>query len=471
VVVSSPYYLDGSVYVSQDEIGSLKFNPLKINEIKDIDSLLEAAGERAVYCGNKVFGKNSSVNEADNCADCIEVFSSHDVTNTKYAAFCSVGRNSDSIYGVSGFNTCSHSIRCVQCFIIGSIRSFECHCSTGIRDSYYSLNCSNSANCMFCFNLRSKNYCIGNLHLSKDRYGEIKKKLVSEMAEILKRDKRLFSIVDIFPKDKSVVAKKEVVALEEKTPDFVKKEFADTTRVVLWVGHKLSKKTEEWLLEKAIRIQRLGVGSPAYKVDLPMLKGLPSSRIVSLSEALGSAQKQQINIPPGEVPSLDEIVRGVCEKAVCTLEVSEGQSRNNPDTVSIFDSIDTYRSLWATRTKHSAFNSVVTESDYIFGGYMRVLYSGFCINCHNVTNTKNCLETDSSYKCSDCYFCHNCENVHESMFCFNAKGLRYAVCNQQVPPKEYKRVKRILLDYVNGELERKGRLDFDVFSVGVRKRG
>lgn len=471
VFISSPHYRDGAKYVSQDEIGSLNFPPLNINEIKDVDSLLEAANERAVYCGNKIFGKNINVNEVDNCTDCIEILHSQDITNTKYAGFCSVGRNSESIYGVSGFNKCSHLIRCVQCFVNGAARSFETHCSSGISDAYYTLNCSGCTNVMFSFNLRSKNYCIGNLQLSKERYEEIKKNLISEMVERLRKDRRLFSIADIFLQDMAGM-KRDEIAKEEKIPDFVKKEFASVTKLVLGKEHELSKNTAGWLSEKTADVRRVvgATGSPAYKADLPILKEIPASKLAPLNEAVESADKQAIGIRQEEKLSLDEVAKRVSKTAVCTVEITEGQSQNNPITVSIFDSIDTYHSLWATRAKHSAFNTIVTESDYIFGGYMRVLYSGFSINCHSVTSLKNSFETDSSYKCSNCYFCHNCENVMEGLFCFNVKGLRYAVCNQQVTPEEYKRLKSMLLDYINAEVEKKGRLDVDVFSIRARKK-
>ncbi len=471
IIISSPYYIDGAKYVSQEEIGSLKFEPLNINEIKDIDSLLEAAGERAVYCGNKIFGKNINVSEVDNCTDCMNVFHSQDITNTKYAAYCSVGRNSDSIYGVSWFNKCSHLIRCVQCYVIGGFRSFESHCSSGISDSYYTLNCSNVTNCMFSFNLRSKNCCIGNLQLSKGRYEELKKKLVSEMAERLRRDKRLFSLPDIFLKS-GALEEKEAILEEEEVPEFVKKEFAEVTKIVLGKEHELSGPTAKWLGEKIVKIERVAgaADSPAYKVEMPILGKLPASKMAPLKEAVESAGMQVITIGPEEMPSLDEVAERIAKKAVCTMEVDEGHNQNNPKSVSRFDSVDTYSSAWATRAKHSAFNSLVTESEYVFGGYMRVLYSGFLINCHSVTNVKNCFETDSSYKSSGCFFCHNCENVMEGLFCFNGKGQRYAVCNQQVQPEEFRRVKKLLLDYINDELKRNGRLDIDVFSIGARKK-
>ncbi|MCX6769606.1 MAG: hypothetical protein NT051_02915, partial [Candidatus Micrarchaeota archaeon] len=39
VMMSGPYYPRQGKFASQDEIGSLKFAPLSINEIKDVDSL------------------------------------------------------------------------------------------------------------------------------------------------------------------------------------------------------------------------------------------------------------------------------------------------------------------------------------------------------------------------------------------------------------------------------------------------
>jgi len=57
--------------------------------------------------------------------------------------------------------------------------------------------------------------------------------------------------------------------------------------------------------------------------------------------------------------------------------------------------------------------------------------------------------------------------VEKGIFCFNLKGARYAVLNQQVSKEEYLRVKMILLEYINRELEEKAGLDFDIFSIGV----
>ncbi|VVB58823.1 Uncharacterised protein [Candidatus Anstonella stagnisolia] len=55
------------------------------------------------------------------------------------------------------------------------------------------------------------------------------------------------------------------------------------------------------------------------------------------------------------------------------------------------------------------------------------------------------------------------------MFCFNAKNLRYAVGNVEVGQEEFMRLKGILLSYVQKELEKKKRLDLNVFNVGCKR--
>jgi hypothetical protein len=473
VMVSSPYYPDGAKYVSQDEVGKLTSPAFSINEIKDIDSMFRAAQENAVFCGNKMFGKNANVEEVDNCADCIDVFHSHNITNTKYAAYSSIGRDSDSIYGVHFFKNVSHSLSCMHCLVRGTTRCFECHCTSGISDSYYTLNCSGCSNCIFCFNLRSKSYMIGNLQLSKERYLELRKNLVTEMADILRKDKKIFSVADLFPKDgSSKNATGGARPGKDAIPEFAKTDFATASKIVLSKSHDISSLTASWLSKRMLEVRRVKAadGSVAYWVDLPKLGKIPASCLVSLQKALDSADKNRIGISDGETPSLSEVRRRVAKIAVSSLEIVEGQVQNSVDCISRFDSVNCYKIWAATRAKHSAFHTAVTESEYIFGGYFRTLYSKFCIDCDNVTSVSNCFGCDSCYSCRNCYFCHNCENIEEGILCFNLKGARYAVLNREVPQEEYKRVKKLLLDYVNSEIGKKGGLDFDIFGIGAGKR-
>ncbi|MFA6531068.1 MAG: hypothetical protein WCT31_05015, partial [Candidatus Micrarchaeia archaeon] len=55
-------YPKDAPFISFEEINySQEFEPLSINDIKDIDSIKEALGERAVFCGDLVLGKSSNV--------------------------------------------------------------------------------------------------------------------------------------------------------------------------------------------------------------------------------------------------------------------------------------------------------------------------------------------------------------------------------------------------------------------------
>ena len=469
MMMSSHLYSEKAAYAAQDEISIAPSKPFSINDIKDIDSLFRAASERAVFCGNKVFGRNMNVTESDNIVDSIEVLRSHDVYNSKYAAYCSIGRFSESIYGVSDFWNCSHAMRSVACFVKGAIRSFECYYSTGISDSYYTSNCSACTNCMFSFNLRNKHFAIGNLVLPKDRYLALRQKLVSEMAEKLKKGKRIFSLADLSTMgtgtSEDVRLPPSIVPLE------VEKAFSSTTKIVLGKERQGSHRYADWLLKNTISKKKVkgAFGSPTYKVDLPLLGKIPGSRLAPIDEALTSSA-QHIQIADGESLSLDETARRASKIAVFTFELRDGMAQNTVDTAAASDATNTYLLWWTRAASYAAYSTLVTESKYIFGGYARVLNSEFCINCYNVTNVKNCFETDSSYQCRNCYFCHNCENVEEGILCFNAKGLRYAVLNTQVPKEEYLRIKKILLDYVNKELDAKGKLDFDIFSIGAKKK-
>ena len=468
ILLSGSHYPKAARFVSQDQIEKLPKPQLSINSIKDIDSLFEAAAEQAVFCGNKIFGRNIDVAIADNCVDCSNVFYSHDIFRSKNAAFCSVGRYSESIFGVTFFRGISHCIRCIRCASVstfGAARCFETYLSDNVSDCYYSINCSGSSDCLFCFNLRNSRNCIGNLPLSRDRYLSLKKKLVSEMAGILRSKKRIFSLGEIIAcKDQE-----EDALPFSPPPASIDRAFASATKIVLGKEQASAGKFGTWLSSRALGVQKVKgkEGEPAYRVQIPMVGNSAKGSLATFRQANESKAK----IEPGqtESSSLSEIAKKAGKIAILTHEFVEGRNENATETPSVADSSNVHRLWFGIASSDSAFSSIVTESKYIFGGGERILNCEFCVSCFNLTRCKNCFETDSSYLCSSCYFCHNCENVEEGIFCFNAKGLRYAVFNQQLPKEEYFRIKKVLLDYINRELEKKARLDVSIFSLGTGK--
>ena len=93
------------------------------------------------------------------------------------------------------------------------------------------------------------------------------------------------------------------------------------------------------------------------------------------------------------------------------------------------------------------------NSEHCYGS-ARVFMCSFVIRCFNSLKLSRCLECDCSRDCTGAYFCHNCENVHDSMFCFNAKNLRYAIGNAEVGREAFERAKKMLLSEIAASLEK-----------------
>ncbi|MEW6528646.1 MAG: hypothetical protein AB1391_02040 [Candidatus Micrarchaeota archaeon] len=463
VMIAGPYWPNDAKFISQDEIGKVKLEPLNINEIKDIDSLFRAVKDKIIYCGNRTFGKNFDVEKVDNCIDCSDVYYAHNIHRVKYGAYCSSVRDDERVYGGSAVVRSNHVIRCVE--VIGIVRCFETHYATSTMDTFYCLNVSGCSNCMFTFNQKAKSYLIGNLQLTKEKYLELKTKLVSEMAEKLKKDKRLFSIADIV-KTKTTI--EEVEVAPSPVPQTVEKAFSSTMRIVLGKEYKDSRQLAPWLLKKVLKVKRVRAvhGKHTYWVDLPIVKNLAPERLLAKEEAFQSS-KDGIEIKNGEPLSLDEVVKKVAEKAYFTFEFTDGNSLNVVDVPNIFNGTNAYLCWDITDSMYAGYtSSPVGNSKYIFGGgYIRILSSEFCVSCYDISNCKNCLEIEGCSSSSELCFSHNCENIMGGIFCFNAKGLRYAIGNIEVGRDEFLRVKKILLDYVNNELEKNNRVNFDIFTL------
>ena len=70
-------------------------------------------------------------------------------------------------------------------------------------DRYFSASLEECTNCIFSFNQRNKHYLIGNLALEKEKHAQLKGKILEELADELKRKKKVPSIIDIIGLTKS----------------------------------------------------------------------------------------------------------------------------------------------------------------------------------------------------------------------------------------------------------------------------
>lgn len=203
VVVTGDYGA-GARFISGDEIGeyakAVGNSRLDINQIKDMDSVIGAIGERICYSGSDILGNSGQVALSNRVVDSTFVYKAHDVFYSKYVAYTYLSKYSEYIFG-------GHSVGKGTHF---GAKIFETYESSRIwegvhiylsQDIIYSSNMENCQNCLFCFNLRSKRRCIGNLELPADKFAALKEKLQSEIAETLRAKRTAKSIVEIVGRD------------------------------------------------------------------------------------------------------------------------------------------------------------------------------------------------------------------------------------------------------------------------------
>jgi hypothetical protein len=189
----------GARIISHDEMPEYEKRTaalkLDINDLKDIDSIVEAAQERAYYCGNIALGNSGNVERSNRCINAFHVYESQDVYDSKYIAYSCTLRYSECIFGSNGIGETKFAIKNFETYqdsrCVETVRTYT---SSGC---YFTANVEASSNCMFTFNVRNKNWMIGNNQFSIEEYGKLKEKLLEDMRETLRDKKGMPSILDI----------------------------------------------------------------------------------------------------------------------------------------------------------------------------------------------------------------------------------------------------------------------------------
>jgi len=198
--VASEQYAEGSKFfdygIEHEKIKEIQSKPLNVDEIKDVDSLLHAVQEKFIYSGNKTLGNSNFVENSDSIVDSNNILNSSIMTKSNHCAYSYLMQKSEYVFGSTSSGDSSYIMRC---FYNNSLkRCFECCTVVKSSDCYFSYNLMGCGDCLFSFNLRNKRNMVGNIQLTNEHYAGLKTKLVGELAEELKRKKRLdFSVVDI----------------------------------------------------------------------------------------------------------------------------------------------------------------------------------------------------------------------------------------------------------------------------------
>jgi hypothetical protein len=465
VLLGADKYARDAAFVRQDEIDySRRPEPLCINSIKDLDSLLSAISERVEYAGSKQFGECTAIEESDMCTDSHFVYRSHHVSKAKYAAYSTYVRDgSEYVFGSAYFPNCSWMIRGIGA--VALTRAFECALCMSGSDLFFCHNCIGCSNLMFSFNQKNMHNMIGNIELPRHRYNSLRAKLVAESREYIEKHREFPSLFSV-PKFSG--GKKMDLPYSEGAGDLGKIERAwnDTCRIVL--GRELGTLDEngKFLSGRIPQVKKVktAFGNHSYSTDLYYYEYVPEGRAVNSREAM-EAGKLRIRLGVNEAPGLAEMLEKVRDIAFYRMDFYEGSNANNIETLMAYSGTNTYRVGDATYGKNCAYCRRALNFENQFGCDWPI-HSKFCIKCYNSDTLSSCMEMDSCTSCTDCHYCHNCEGLTSCMFCFNAKSLRYAIGNVEVGREKYLKIREMALAEITRRVEKSGTPGFDIFSIG-----
>ncbi|MGV8176243.1 MAG: hypothetical protein ACP5NX_00375 [Candidatus Bilamarchaeaceae archaeon] len=471
VILSSRRYADGSKVLSQDEISYDKPEKLSINDIKDLDSLLDAVSDRFRYAGNKTFGNSKFIEDGDNCTDSFYVYRSATVIESKYVAYSSMVRsNSEYIFGSGPLFSSSHLLKVEGAE--GLSRAFNSGMITHSSDIFSSFNCRDCNNIMFSFNLRSKRNCIGNLELPKEKYAGLKTKLVGEIRDYIIKNKTFpfIGMVNGLPDTerlKTANVKKIEIPKTDIAP--VEKTFSETASLVF--GKPLSPidKYAPYLSNGMEKVEETtsAFGNKLHYSNLWSNWGIQKGRMVSCFEAYDVAgvklTEEEASVP------LDQLMKNLEKVALYAVDMFEGDSRNNRGVPIQYYATDCYNTCDSTFSKRCAYCNFIKDCDSVFGSLIYDQGCSFSMRVHNCVNVTSSLEMDGCKNCHRSMFCHNCEGLSDCLFCFNTKNKSYAIGNVEVGRESYMKIKKLVVDELLGRLEKKGTFGLDIFSMGASK--
>jgi hypothetical protein len=475
VAMTSNSYCEGSAVQDMAQVDFMrKFEPISINDMKDIDSLFESVAERFSYCGNITIGNSKFVESSSEVSDSFFVYKCTRISGCKNAAYSQWMRLSENLFGT---NEGGESQFCIRCGIVyRNQRSFELWIGGNTSDSYYSYGLEGCKDCIFCFNLIGKSNAIGNLQLPRNKYSELKEKLLSELRSELMEKKKLPSLIELISQEKPDYshALSAVKGLSSATRDKDKSRlegaFTKASSVVLGEPLKGIDAYAGWLSRHTIvtRDSKSVLSKTALQVsEYPIMRELPENRIVTQEEATVLGEKLAAwQTPPSSI-SLADAPHILSPIAYFPPERRLGSYKNLVACQWGAESTDCYRTVVASHDKYCGYNAWPRNSENIFGSGL-VFNSEFCFKCFDGVGLKRCFEVDSGRGCSDTWFSHNVEGLQSALFCFNTKSKRYAVGNAEIGPEQFAKVKKLVQDWAISELKKRKSVPISVYDIACK---
>ena len=112
-------------------------------------------------------------------------------------AFVPQGYYGRSFESMKQYDKIFDSQFCMHCYQSVKLqRCFECDSCRDCADSYFCHNCENVQNGIFCFNAKNLRYAVGNSEVGREKFLEVKKRLLEYLGARLKKERKLE--LDIF---------------------------------------------------------------------------------------------------------------------------------------------------------------------------------------------------------------------------------------------------------------------------------
>jgi len=387
-------YCKGAGWLSFDEIDfGVKFPPLCINDVKDIDSLLEAAGERFLYTGNVVLGNSKFIEKSANVSDSFYVYESSRVGDSKYVAYTSMARLCECVFGTAAPGESEYMVRCNDTY--KSKRCFELWMSTGCTDCHYVFALTDCSNCFLCFSLAGAKYSIGNLPLEKSQFLKIKAGLLEQMRTDLMKNHRLPSLMDIVGKCPSRARKAAIPdakGTEPKDMRPIEEAFSSTSGLLLGVRLTGLNAYSPWLtrhIEKGERRKSALSSREVFVGTYAKYSQVPHSRTVTEGEAhaVVASSKKPWEMEKITISNAHELIS---EVAYLHLDYHAFTNKNIIDCMAYAFSSNAFNCFPCVEVKDSAYNFWPRSSEHLFGcGVM--FDSQFCIHCYQSVKLQRCF--------------------------------------------------------------------------------
>lgn len=193
VYYTAPYCKNAGFVSFEEAFKHPAADPVDVNDIKDVDSLLNAVGEKICYAGNKVLGNSKFVEESEGVIDSTMVYRSSEILRCEYMAYSCLLRDSKYLFGCASGGESSF---CINCGAVNNTqRCFESMLAVRCADAYYCNNCDNCQDVFFCFDQKNIRKAVGNNELASEKYAQLKQHLLEQITNDLER-KKLPSLVD-----------------------------------------------------------------------------------------------------------------------------------------------------------------------------------------------------------------------------------------------------------------------------------